>query len=77
MSRLVSRKYKALKGINDILILKLVGVGRNSTRSFLIYNINITVYIFSGIIIIKIINLKWVMSRLVPIKCIKVRNYKY
>jgi hypothetical protein len=77
MFKLVFKKYKALKGINNILILKLVGVGRNSIRSFLIYNINITVYIFSGIIIIEIINLKRAMSKLVPIKYIKVKNYKY
>jgi hypothetical protein len=77
MSRLVPRKYKALKGINNILILKLVGVSGNSIRSFFIYNTNITVHIFSGIIIIKIINLKRAMSRLVPIKCVKVGNYKY
>ena len=66
-----------LKGINNILILKLIGVSKNGTRSFLIYNINITIYIFSRITIIVIINLKWAMSRLVPIKRIKVRNYKY
>ena len=30
------RKYKVLKGINDILVLKLIGVGRNDTRDFLI-----------------------------------------
>ena len=71
------RKYKALKSINNILILKLVGVSKNSIKSFLIYNTNITVYIFSGIIIIKIINLKQAISKLIPIKHIKVRNYKY
>jgi hypothetical protein len=57
MSRLVPKKHKVLKGINDILILKLVGVGENSIRGFLVYNINITVYIFSKIIIIAITNL--------------------
>ena len=77
MSRLMPKKHKALKGINDILILKLVGVGGNSTRSFLIHNINITVYIFSGIIVIKIINLERATSRSVPIKYIKVGNYKH
>ena len=76
MSRLVPRKYKVLKGINDILVLKLIGVGRNGIRSFLIRNA-ITIYIFSGITIIAITNLKWAKSRLAPIKCIKVRNYKY
>ena len=54
MSRLVPRKYKVLKGINDILVLKLVGVSRNGIRSFLIRNANITIYIFSRIIIIAI-----------------------
>jgi len=58
MSRLVPRKYKVLKGTNNILVLKLIGVSKNGTRSFLIYNINITVYIFSRITIIIIINLK-------------------
>jgi len=77
MSRLVPRKYKVLKGTNNILVLKLIGVSKNSTRSFLIYNINITVYIFSRITIIAIINLERAISRLVPIKRIKVRNYKY
>ena len=71
------RKYKVLKGINDILILKLIEVSRNSIRSFLICNTNITVYIFCRITIIKIINLKWAISRLVPIKRIKVGNYKH
>jgi len=52
MSRLVPRKYKVLKGINNILVLKLIGVSRNNTRGFLIYTI----------------------SRLVPIKRIKVRT---
>ena len=66
-----------LKGTNNILVLKLIGVSKNSTRSFLIYNINITVYIFSRITIIAIINLERAISRLVPIKRIKVRNYKY
>jgi len=66
-----------LKGTNDILVLKLIGVGKNSTRSFLIRDANITVYIFSGITIIAIINLKRATSRLVPIKRIKVRNYKH
>jgi len=73
----VSRKYKVLKGINDILILKLVEVSKNSIRGFLVYNINITIHIFSRIIIIAITNLKRATSRLVPIKRIKVRNYKY
>jgi hypothetical protein len=73
----VPRKYKVLKGINDILILKLVGVSKNGTRGFLVYNINITIYIFSRIIIIAITNLKRAISRLVPIKHIKVRNYKH
>ena len=77
MSKLVPRKYKVLKGINDILILKLVGVGRNGTRSFLVCNINITVYIFDKIIIIAITDFGRATSRLVPIKRIKVRNYKY
>ena len=76
MSRLVPRKYKVLKGMNDILILKLMGVSRNGIRSFLIRDA-ITIYIFSGIIIITITNLKQAMSRLAPIKYIKVRNYKY
>ena len=58
MSRLIPKKYKALKGINDIFILKLVGVGKNSIKSFFICNTNIIVHIFSKIIIIKIINLK-------------------
>ena len=52
------RKYKALKDINNIFIFKLVGVGKNSIKSFFICNINITVYIFSGIIVIEIINFK-------------------
>jgi len=73
----VPRKYKVSKGINNILVLKLIGVGKNGIRSFLIYNANITIYIFSRITIIVIINLKWAISRLVPIKYIKVRNYKY
>ena len=77
MSRLVPRKYKVLKGTNDILVLKLVGVGKNGIRGFLICNINITIYIFSRIIIIAITNLKRAISRLVPIKRIKVGNYKY
>ena len=71
------RKYKVSKGTNDILVLKLIEVGKNGTRSFLIRNINITVYIFSRIIIIVITNIKRAMSRLVPIKRIKVRNYKH
>ena len=71
------RKYNVLKGINDILILKLIGVSKNGIRSFLIRDVNITIYIFSRITIIIIINLKWVTSRLVPIKRIKVRNYKH
>ena len=57
MSRLVPRKYKVLKGINNILILKLMGVSRNGIRSFLICNA-ITIHIFSGITIIAITNLK-------------------
>jgi hypothetical protein len=73
----VPRKYKVLKGINDILILKLVGVSKNGIRGFLVRNANITIYIFSRIIIIAITNLGRAMSRLVPIKCIKVGNYKY
>ena len=77
MSRLVPRKYKVLKGINDILILKLVGVSKNSIRGFLVCDANITIHIFGRIIIIAITNLKWAMSRLVPIKHIKVGNYKY
>ena len=70
------RKYKVLKGINNILVLKLIGVSRNSIRSFLIYNA-ITIHIFGGITIIAITNLKWAIFRLAPIKCIKVRNYKH
>jgi len=58
MFRLVPRKYKVLEGINNILIIKLVGVSKNGTRGFLIYNANITIYIFSRIIIIIITNLK-------------------
>jgi len=54
-----------------------MGINRNSTRNFFIHDVNITVYIFSGIIIIIITNLKWAISRLVPIKCVKVRNYKH
>ena len=77
MSRLVFKKYKVLKRINDILILKLVKVGGNSMKSFLIYNINITVYIFSRIIIIVITDFGWAIFRLVFIKYIKVGNYKY
>jgi len=73
----VPGKYKVSKGINDILILKLIGVGGNSTRSFLIRNTNITVHIFSRITIIAITNLEWATSRLVPIKRVKVRNYKH
>jgi len=73
----VPRKYKVLKGINDILVLKLVGVGGNSTKNFLIRDANITIYIFSRINIIAITNLKRATSRLVPIKYIKVGNYKY
>jgi len=73
----VPRKYKVLKGTNDILILKLMGVSGNGIRSFLIRNINITVYIFSRITVIAITTLKWAISRLVPIKRIKVRNYKH
>ena len=69
-------KYKVLKGTNDILILKLMGVSRNDIRSFLIHNINITVHIFSRITVIAITNLKQATSRLVPIKRIKVRNYE-
>ena len=77
MFRLAPRKYKVLKSINDILILKLIGVSKNGIRSFLIRNTNITIYIFSRITIIAITNLKRATSRLVPIKRIKVRNYKY
>jgi len=76
-SRLALRKHKVLKGINNILILKLIGVSKNGTRSFLIYNTNITIYIFGRITIIIITNLKRATSRLVPIKCVKVRNYKH
>jgi hypothetical protein len=54
-----------------------MGVGRDGTRGFLIRDANITVYIFSRITIITITNLKRAISRLVPIKYIKVRNYKY
>jgi len=46
-----------------------MGVGGNGIRSFLICDANITVYIFGGITIIIITNLKRAMSRLVPIKC--------
>jgi hypothetical protein len=77
MSRLVPRKYKVLKGTNDILVLKLVGVSRNGIRSFLVCNTNITIYIFGRIIIIAITNFGQATSRLVPIKRIKVRNYKH
>jgi hypothetical protein len=77
MSRLVPRKYKVLKGINDILVLKLVGVSKNGIKGFLIRDINITIYIFGRIIVIVITNLKRATSRLVPIKRIKVGNYKY
>jgi len=73
----VPRKYKVLKGTNNILVLKLVGVSRNGTKNFLICDANITIYIFSGINIIVITNLKRAISRLVPIKYIKVGNYKY
>ena len=73
----MSRKYKVLKGINDILILKLIGVSGNDTRSFLICDINIAIHIFGGIIIIIITNLKRAISRLVPIERAKVGNYKY
>jgi hypothetical protein len=73
----VPKKYKVLKGINNILILKLVGVGKNGIRGFLVRNANITIYIFSRIIIITITNLKQAISRLVPIKRIKVGNYKH
>ena len=71
------KKYKVLKGTNNILIFKLVGVNKNSIRGFHIYNANITIHIFSRIIIIAITNLKRAMSRLVPIKRVKVRNYKH
>ena len=70
------RKYKVLKGMNDILVLKLMGVGRNGIRSFLICDA-ITIYIFGGITIIAITNLKRAISRLAPIKRVKVRNYKH
>jgi hypothetical protein len=73
----VPRKYKVLKGINDILILKLVGVSKNGIRGFLVRDVNITIYIFGRIIVIAITNLKQAISKLVPIKRIKVRNYKY
>jgi hypothetical protein len=72
----VPRKYKVLKGINDILVLKLIGVSRNGTRNFLIRNI-ITIDIFGRIIVIIITNIKRATSRLMPIKRIKVGNYKY
>jgi len=71
------RKYKVLKGINNILVLKLVGVSKNGIRGFFICDVNITVYIFSRIIVIIITDLKRAMFRLVPIKRIKVGNYKY
>jgi len=58
MSRLAPKKYKVSKGMNDIFILKLIKISKNSIRSFLIYNTNIIIYIFSGIIIIIITNLK-------------------
>ena len=77
MSRLVPKKHKVLKGINNILVLKLVGVSKNSIRGFLICNTNITVHIFGKIIVIAITNLKRATSRLVPIKRVKVGNYKY
>ena len=51
------RKYKVLKGINNILVLKLMGVSRNGTRSFLIRDA-ITIHIFGGITIIAITNLE-------------------
>jgi len=54
-----------------------MGVSENGIRSFLICDINITVYIFGGITVIIITNLKRATSRLVPIKRIKVGNYKY
>jgi hypothetical protein len=54
----VPRKYKVLKGINDILVLKLVGVSKNGIRGFLVCDANITIYIFSRIIIITITNLR-------------------
>ena len=77
MSKLVFRKYKILKGINNIFIFKLVEINKNSIKSFLVYNINITIYIFSKIIIIIIINFRRAIFRLVSIKYIKVKNYKY
>ena len=77
MSRLVPKKYKVLKGINNILVFKLVEVSRNGTRNFFVYNINIIVYIFGRIIVITITDFKQATSRLVPIKRIKVGNYKY
>ena len=52
------KKYKVLKGINNILILKLIGVNKNGMRGFLIYNTNITVHILNRIIIIVITNFK-------------------
>ena len=70
------RKHKALKSTNDILVLKLTGVGGNSTRSFLIRDA-ITVYIFGGIIVIAITNLERATSRLMSIKCVKVGNYEH
>ena len=71
------KKHKVSKGTNNILILKLMGVNGNGTRSFLICNINITMHIFGRITVIVITNLKRAISRLVPIKRIKVRNYKH
>jgi len=73
----VPRKYKVSKGTNDILVLKLVGVSKNGIRGFLVCDANITIYIFGRIIIIIITNLKRATSRLVPIKRIKVGNYKH
>jgi hypothetical protein len=73
----VPRKHKVLKGTNDILVLKLVGVSRNGTRSFLVRNVNITIHIFSRIIIIAITDFGRATSRLVPIKRIKIGNYKH
>jgi len=58
MSRLVLKKYKISKDINDILVFKLVGVGGNNIKNFFIYNVNITIYIFNKITIITIINFK-------------------
>ena len=58
MSKLVLKKHKVLKGINDILVLKLIGVGENSIKGFFVCDVNITIYIFGKIIVIAITNFK-------------------